>query len=423
MIDLDYIRQHPKEVEANCHNRQVTVDVNRFLDLDKQRSALIQQIEQGRAERNTIADGIPKASDEEKKILSAKAKKLKEVVTQGEEQLNQLEGEWQAIWLSIPNLTHPQVPIGGEAASRVLRTWGKPPVFKFTPQTHLELGKSLELLDFERAAEVTGQKFYYLKNEGALLELALTRMAVDRAVQAGFELMLTPDLARPAILEGTGYNPRGAETQIYSIAGHDLALIGTAEITVAGYHQKNIFSPEELPKKYVGVSHCFRTEAGAGGKESTGLYRIHQFTKVELFVFCTPEQSESIHEQLLEFEESIFQALEIPYQVLDNASADLGGPAYRKYDIEGWMPFKNGYGELTSTSNVTDYQARRLHIKYKHGKKNQFVHMLNGTALAMPRTIIAILENHQTEVGSVRIPAALAPYMNDQGEIGPKTKA
>lgn len=421
MIDLDYIRQHPKEVETNCRNRQVEVDVNRFLDLDTQRSVLIQKIEQGRAERNVIADSIPKASAEEKKTLSAKAKELKESVTVGEEQLQQIAGEWQTIWAAIPNLTHPEVPVGGEKDAKVLRTWGKPTVFTFAPQTHLELGKSLNLLDFERAAEVTGQKFYYLKNQGALLELALTRFAVDRAIQAGFELMLTPDLARPAVLEGTGYNPRGAETQVYSIVGHDLALIGTAEITVAGYHQKSIFPAEELPKKIVGVSHCFRTEAGAGGKESTGLYRIHQFTKVELFVFCTPEQSEAIHQEILDFEESIFQALEIPYQVIDTASGDLGGPAYRKYDIEGWMPFRNGYGELTSTSNVTDYQARRLQIKYKHGKKNEFVHMLNGTAVAMPRTIIALLENHQTKEGTVRIPAALAPYMNDQGEIGLKS--
>lgn len=421
MIDLDYIRQHSAEVETNCRNRQVTVDVNRFLILDKRRSDLIQQIEKSRAERNEIANRIPTSSVEEKQTLSVKAKKLKELVTTGENQLQQIVGEWQTLWMTIPNLTHPKVPIGGEKDSTVLRTWGKPPVFTFTPQSHVKLGSSLNLIDFERAAEVTGQKFYYLKNQGALLELALTRLAVDRAVQAGFELMLTPDLARPAVLEGTGYNPRGAETQIYSITGHDLSLIGTAEITVAGYHQKSTFELKNLPKKYVGVSHCFRTEAGAYGKESTGLYRVHQFTKVELFVFCAPEQSEALHAELLEFEESLFQTLDIPYQVLDNASADLGGPAYRKYDIEGWMPFRDGYGELTSTSNVTDYQARRLHIKYKEGKKTHFVHMLNGTAVAIPRTIIALLENHQTESGTVRIPEALRAYMNGQEEIGLKT--
>lgn len=418
MIDLDYLRAHVDEVKLNCANRRVKVDVDKFLELDQQRVSLIQTVEQVRAERNTIAEHMPKASQEEKPGLAAKAKQLKEQVQQAESELQGIETDWRNIWMTIPNLTHPDTPIGGEDKNKILHTWGKPTHFDFAPRTHLELGEKWDLMDFERAAEVSGQKFYYLKNEGALLEMALTRFAVDQAMKAGFSLMLTPDLARPSVLEGTGYQPRGPETQIYSIEGHDLALIGTAEITIGGYHQKTTFEAADLPKKYVGVSHCFRTESGAYGKESRGLYRIHQFTKVEMFVFCTPEQSEQFHTDLLAIEESIFQALEIPYQVIDNASADLGGPAYRKFDIEGWMPFKNAYGELTSTSNVTDFQARRLQIKYKDGKKAQYVHMLNGTAIAVPRTIIAILENNQNQDGTIQIPAALQPYMNGKTVIG-----
>ncbi|MEK7540366.1 MAG: serine--tRNA ligase [Patescibacteria group bacterium] len=418
MIDLDYLRAHVDEVKQNCANRKVKVDLEKFLDLDQQRVTLIQNIEQIRGERNSIAEHMPKANKEEKPGLAAKAKQLKEQVQQAEAELQTIETDWRNIWMTIPNLTHPDTPIGGEDKNKILHTWEKPTHFDFAPRTHLELGEKWDLMDFERAAEVSGQKFYYLKNEGALLEMALTRFAVDQAMKAGFSLMLTPDLARPSVLEGTGYQPRGPETQIYSIEGHDLALIGTAEITIGGYHQKTTFEAADLPKKYVGVSHCFRTESGAYGKESRGLYRIHQFTKVELFVFCTPEQSEQFHTDLLAVEESIFQALEIPYQVIDNASADLGGPAYRKFDIEGWMPFKNAYGELTSTSNLTDFQARRLQIKYKEGKKSQFVHMLNGTAVAIPRTIIAILENNQNQDGTIQIPAALQPYMNGKKVIG-----
>lgn len=418
MIDLDYLRTHLDEVKINCLNRKVVVDLDHFLDLDQERLSLIQKIERFRAERNTIAEHMPKASQAEKAGLVIQAKQLKEQVQTAETELNSLETEWRGLWMTIPNFTHPNTPIGGEEKNKVLHTWGKIPHFDFAPQTHLELGKKWDLMDFERAAEVTGQKFYYLKNEGALLEMALTRFAVDQAMKAGFSLLLTPDLARPSVLEGTGYQPRGPETQIYSIEGHDLALIGTAEITIGGYHQKTTFEAADLPKKYVGVSHCFRTESGAYGKESRGLYRIHQFTKVELFIFCTPDQSEPFHQQLLDLEESIFQALEIPYRVIDNASADLGGPAYRKFDLEGWMPFKNAYGELTSTSNVTDFQARRLQIRYKDGKKSQFVHMLNGTAIAVPRTIIAILENNQTKDGTIQIPAALQAYMNGKTIIG-----
>lgn len=417
MIDLDYLRDHVPEIKKNCQNRQVTLDIDHFISLDQERSNLIKQVEAVRAERNVMADRMPKISADQKKELSAQAKELKKQLQGQEEKLLNLEKEWKQLWLNIPNLTHPKVPIGGEAAAKTLRTWGTPPTFSFTPKTHVELGEQLDLIDFTAGAKVSGQKFYYLKNEAAVLEMALTRFAVDEAMKHGFELMLTPDLARPDILEGIGYNPRGKETQVYSIQDHDLALIGSAEITIGGYHAQSTFTPDQLPKKYVGVSHCFRTEAGAYGKESTGLYRVHQFTKVELFVFCLPGQAEQIHEEILALEEQIFQALEVPYRVIDCASGDLGAPAYRKFDIEAWMPFKNDYGEVTSASNVTDYQARRLHIKYQVGKKMAFVHMLNGTALAMSRAPIAILENHQTKEGTVRIPKALQPYMNGLTEI------
>ena len=272
---------------------------------------------------------------------------------------------------------------------------------------------------------MAGQKFYYLKREAALLEVALQRFALDRLLPRGFVPIVTPDLARPEIVEGLGFNPRGDETQIYSIAEHDLCLVGTSEITLGGMYADTILDEADLPLRLAGISHCFRTEAGAHGRESRGLFRVHQFTKTEMFVFCRPEDSEAQHAELLAIEREIFDALEIPYRVIDIASADLGAPAFRKFDLEAWMPGRGDageWGEITSTSNCTDFQARRLRIRFRRGGekgRNEFVHTLNGTAVSNARAIVAILENHQRADGSVDVPKALAPYLGFD-RIGPR---
>jgi seryl-tRNA synthetase len=317
---------------------------------------------------------------------------------------------------SIPNYTHPEVPVGKlDADNLQIKTWGNPTAFDFIPKDHVELGQSLDLIDFDTATRVSGAKFYYLKNEAVLLELALERYALDILRSHGFTLTITPDIAKEEILEGIGFNPRGEESNIYTIEGTGTCLVGTAEITLGGYHADSILDKEQLPIKMAGLSHCFRREAGSAGQFSKGLYRVHQFSKVEMFVYCLPGQSDIIHKELLEIEEEIFQGLEIPYRVVDTCTGDLGAPAYRKFDIEAWMPGRGDqgeYGEVTSTSNCTDYQARSLNIRYREDDgKSQFVHLLNGTAVAVSRAIVAILENFQQQDGSVRMPKKLVPYL------------
>jgi seryl-tRNA synthetase len=273
--------------------------------------------------------------------------------------------------------------------------------------------EKLDLIDFKRAAKVSGSKFYYLKNEGALLELALIRFALDKLIAKGFIPFITPDLAKDEVLEGIGFSPAGPETQVYSVGNSDLSLIGTAEITMGGYHKDEIIPEEKLPLKYAALSHCFRTEAGGYGKHSAGLYRVHQFSKVEMFAYALPEDSEKIHTEFKDIEVEIFKDLGVPFRVVDICTGDLGGPAYRKYDLEAWMVSKNGWGEVTSTSDTTAYQSRRLNIKVerKNGTK-EFLHTLNGTAIAVSRAIIAVLENYQQKDGSILMPEALQKYLN-----------
>src|SRR5437660_10735906 len=313
-------------------------------------------------------------------------------------------------------MTDPAAPVGREATdNKVIAQSGQPAKFDFPPRDHVAVAEALDLVDFEAGASVAGQKFYFLKNEAVLLELALVQYAIRALIHEGYTPIITPDLARVEVLEGIGFIPRdpNPETrQVYTIADSDLCLIATAEITLGGMHRDKIFDELDLPKKYVGLSHCFRTEAGAPGRETRGLFRVHQFTKVEMFAFTTPDQSEDTHKELLAIEENIFQGLGLPYQVIDTCTGDLGGPAYRKFDLEAWMPGrgeKGEYGEVTSTSNCTDYQARRLNIRYKiPGQKGtRFAHTLNGTAVAVTRALVAILENNQQADGSVLIPEVL----------------
>ncbi|MDD4271955.1 MAG: serine--tRNA ligase, partial [Patescibacteria group bacterium] len=300
-----------------------------------------------------------------------------------------------------------------------LETFGKKTKFNFTPLDHVQLAEKNDLIDFDRATKVSGSKFYYLKNQAALLELALIQYALEIAIKHGYTPLTTPDLAKQEVLTGLGFNPRGEATQIYNISGTDLSLIGTAEITLGGYHQNEVLDEIDLPKKYVAVSHCFRTEAGSYSKFSKGIFRVHQFTKVEMFQYTAPETSEAAHQEILNIEKEIFKGLNIPFRVIDHSTADLGAPSYRTFDLEAWMPGKpnkagemGDWAEITSTSNCTDYQSRALNVKYKNknGDKN-LVHTLNGTAVAVSRAIIAIMENYQRADGSMKIPKVLRKYM------------
>ncbi len=415
MLDLKYIRENLAEIIENTRNRNVDADPEKVVALYEERNQLLQKTESFRQRRNENARKInSRLSGEEREALIEEGKNIKETISNLEQSLLKIENSLKEEALNIPNLTHPQAPIGlGEENNREIKKWGEKPDFSFRPKDHLELAQGLDLVDFETAARVAGQKFYYLKNEAVLLELALIRYAVDILQAEGFTLTITPDIAKEEIVLGTGFNPRGPESNIYSLEGTGTCLVGTAEVTLGGYFAGQMINPDNLPIKLAGLSHCFRKEAGAAGKYSRGLYRVHQFTKLEMFIFCHPGQSEELHFYLLNLEERMYQGLGIPYRVVDTCSGELGGPAYRKFDIEAWMPGRgeNGeWGEITSASNCTDYQSRRLDIRFKEEGKSVFVHMLNGTAVAVSRTLIAILENYQQEHGSVKLPERLAGY-------------
>ena len=415
MLDPKFIREHAKEVKKNCERRNVAVDVDDFLALDEKRRELITSVESLRAERNVVANAMKTAKKDEREALIAKGKALKDEVASKETALEESEVPWKTALMSFPNMTHPDVPVGKTDEDNVeIRIVGKVKKLK-NPLDHVQIAKNLDLIDFERGAKVAGAKFYFLKGKLAILEQALIRFALDHLVREGFIPMTTPDLAKDEILIGTGFNPRGNETQTYSLENSDLSLIGTSEVALGGYHAGEILDEDALPIKYAGFSHCYRTEAGAYGRESYGLYRIHQFSKVEMFVLATPDQSDALLESMQRTSEDIFAALGIPFRVVEICTGDFGNPHYRKYDIEAWMwgkgDGKGGWGEVTSASNCTDYQARRLNIRYKdNAGNNRIVHTLNNTALATSRAMIAILENYQNEDGSVTVPEILVPY-------------
>ncbi|MCS6976033.1 MAG: serine--tRNA ligase [Gemmatales bacterium] len=418
MLDPQFIADNVELVKQNCLNRNVKADVDRAVSLHNERKHLVRELQTLQERQNQHQKSVGREKDpEKKKLLIEEGRKLRDQAADLETRLRQVESDLRAVLYTIPNLTHPDAPIGREAAdNKVIRIFGTPRRFDFKPKDHIALAESLDLVDFEAGARVAGQKFYFLKNDGALLELALVQYAMRHLIAEGFTPIITPDLARQEVLEGIGFIPRGPETQIYSIENSDLCLIATAEITLGGMHKDQILDEKQLPLKYVGLSHCFRTEAGAPGRETRGLYRVHQFTKVEMFVYCVPEQSDQMHLELLRIEESLFQGLNLPYQVIDTCTGDLGGPAYRKFDLEAWMPGRGEhgeYGEVTSTSNCTDYQARRLNIRYKSSgqKGTRFVHTLNGTAIACTRAILAILENYQQADGTVEVPQVLRPWL------------
>ncbi len=416
MLDLKFIRDNLDAVKANVSHRHVSADPDLVVRLYDERNRLLKELESLRAARNANAEKMKgKLPAEARAPLIEEGRRLKESIAELEKRHEETEAKLVEEALRIPNMSHPSAPVAeGEAGNRQLRTWGTPPSFSFAARDHVQIGQALDLIDFETAAKVAGQKFYYLKNQAVILELSLVRYALDALMREGFTPMITPDMAREEIVAGHGFNPRGPESNIYPVEGTDLCLIATAEFTLGGYHAGRVLPAEQLPLKFAGLSHCFRREAGAAGQFSKGLYRVHQFTKVEMFVFCHPDESDAMLDRLIGVEEKIFQGLEIPYRIVDTCTGDLGGPAYRKFDIEAWMPGrgeKGEWGEITSASNCTDYQARRLGIRFKDsGGKNPFVHTLNGTALAVSRTLIALLENFQQADGSIRLPAGLAAY-------------
>lgn len=428
MLDPRTLTARRDEIAESCRRRGADVDVDALIRLYEAEAGAQTALNEANRRRNEHQKaGRRKLDAGERAAHTEEGRRLKEEVAELEARLEGARAEFRAALAGVPNLVHPDAPVGGEDDAVELRRFGAPPRFAFPPLDHLALGARLDLLDFEAGARVAGQKFYYLKNEAVLLELALQRFALDVLAEAGFTLHVTPDLARPAIVDGMGYSPRGPETQIYSVEGHDLCLIGTAEITLGGIHAGAILDEADLPLRLAGLSHCYRTEAGASGRESKGLYRVHQFSKVEMFAITRPEDSDAMLDELVAIEERVFQALEIPYRVVDIATGDLGAPAYRKLDLEAWMPGRGeagAWGEVTSASNCTDYQARRLQIRFRRegGKRPELVHTLNGTALALSRAPIVLLENHQRADGSVAVPNALQPYLG-RASIGPPVGA
>ena len=411
MLDIKFIRENKELIKENCKNRRAKVNIDEFLELDEVRRDGLKKIENLRAERNKKSKGKP--SDEEIK----KMREVGDMIKKLEENQKTVEEKYLDILQAIPNLSHPESPVGEETNYKVIFKNGEPPKFSFPPKTHDELMMNLDLIDFERGAKVTGTKFYFLKNDAVRLNQALINYGLDILEDHDFILFETPDMAKNEILNASGFNPRGEESQIYEIKNNDLSLIGTAEITMLGFHANEVIDLSKGPKKYAALSHCFRTEGGAYGKANKGLYRVHQFTKLEMFIFCKPEDSEKMHQELLVIEKKICDGLDLPYRVIDIPTGDLGGPAYRKYDIEAWMTMiedegkKGGYGEITSASNCADYQSRRLNIKYKKDDGSmELLHTLNGTAIVSSRFPVALLENHQQKDGSIKIPKALKKY-------------
>ena len=422
MLDRKFIVDNVELVKQNCKNRNAAADVDRFVELETQRRTSQTQLDEANRKANEVAKSIGKAPAEQREALKEEGRRIRDEAAGIQRKLDEVSAESEIIVRAIPNLSHPAAPVGADDKGNLELFRGKTPVpqFDFKPLDHVELGEKLGMIDFEGGARVAGHGFYFLKNDAVLLELAMQRYALDVLLKEGFTPMTTPDLARNEVLQGTGYIPRGPETQIYSIDSTDLSLVATAEIPLGGLYSGQTIEAEELPLKLCGLSHCFRTEAGAAGRASRGLYRVHQFTKVEMFAYTMPGESDAMLEYLRDMECRIFDGLGIPYRVVDTATGDLGGPAYRKFDLEAWMPGRGAsspggefWGEVTSTSNCTDYQSRRLNIRYrvKGEKGTRFVHTLNGTAIAISRGIIAVMENYQQADGSIVVPEVLRAWM------------
>ncbi|MBR5372806.1 MAG: serine--tRNA ligase [Oscillospiraceae bacterium] len=426
MLDIKYIVENEQKVRQNIIDRNMECDIDRLLTVYRTLKDVRAKVEGTRTEINQNQKKIKSAaSDAERQEIVAKGKELKETLAAAQQELTDLEAEYQALMFTVPNMMADDTPIGkNEDLNVEVDRFMEPTKFDFTPKNHVELGKALDLIDLDAGTKVAGTKFYYLKNELVLLDLAIQQFCFQKLIKKGFTPLITPDLAKSDILRGSGFNPRGGERNIYNIEGMDLNLIATAEITIGGMLSGQTFEEKDLPMKFCALSHCFRTEAGAAGRAGYGLYRVHQFTKVEMYQFTTNETGEDALQELLGIEKEIYQDLKIPFRVIRICSGDMGAPAFKKYDIEAWMPGKgdNGeYGEVTSVGNFTNYQSRRLNIKYidKDGNK-QYINTLNGTASATGRTMLTIMENYQNADGSITIPEVLVPFMGGITKIGPK---
>ena len=425
MLDITFIREFPDLVKAGARKKRIQVDIDRLLDVDRQRRVLITEIEQLRAERNRQSRMVSSLPPSEREALLVETRGLTERLKHSETALAPLEAEFERLMLQVPNVPAADVPEGLTDADNVeIRRWGEPPTFSFTPRDHVELGETLDLIDIKRAVRVAGTRTYYLKNEAVLLELAVLRFTLDHMIRRGFVPMLVPHLVKDEAMIGTAYFP-GGEEQAYRIEKDAVNLIGTAEVPLTAYHYDEILSEAELPKRYVGMSACYRREAGTYGRDTRGLYRIHQFHKVEQVIICAADEQVSIaeHEDIVRHAEEVLQALQLPYRVVNVCGGDLGAPQVKKYDIETWMPSRDSYGETHSASRFYDFQARRLKLRYRDRQgRVHYAHTLNNTVIASPRILIPILEIYQQEDGSVIVPEVLRPYMGGIERIARKKK-
>ena len=414
MIDIKFLRENPDVVRASQKGRGEDVAVvDQVLASDELKRAAITEFEQLRAEQNLLSKSVGAAKGDEKVALLANSKELADKVKAADAKRAEIEAQANTLAMMISNILDPDAPIGGEEDFVVIEHVGTPRDFKgagFEPKDHVELGKLLGAIDTERGAKVSGSRSYYLTGVGALLEFALVNYAISSATKAGFTPVIPPVLVKPAAMEGTGFLGQAAEN-VYHLEKDDFYLVGTSEVPLAAFHMDEILDGAKLPMRYAGYSTCFRREAGSYGKDTRGIIRVHQFDKVEMFSFCKPEEAKEEHKRLLQWEKDFLNAMEIPYRVIDVASGDLGSSANRKFDIEAWIPTQSAYREVTSTSNCTEFQARRLNIRYKDSDGTKAVATLNGTLVAIPRMIVAILENHQNADGTVNVPAALQPFL------------
>lgn len=422
MIDVKHLAENPDLYRASQRAREDDESlVDQIITADADRRAALQAFERLRAEQNVVSKKIGQASGDEKQALLGSVKELSANVKTAEAQADAATRELEALNNRFPNLIVEGIPSGGEENFAVLKEVGDVPQFEFEPRDHLELGELLGAIDMERGAKVSGSRFYFLKGVGAQLEMALTQMGMAQAAEAGFTPIITPTLVRPETMNGTGFNVEH-DDEIYRIEKDDLYLVGTSEVALAGYHADEILDFSDGPIRFAGYSTCYRREAGAAGKDTRGIIRVHQFNKLEMFIYTTVEEAEAEHERLLAWEEDMLAKIEVPYRVIDTAAGDLGDSAARKFDCEAWVPTQGTYRELTSTSNCTTFQARRLHIRERHDGATRPVATLNGT-MANTRWLVPILENHQQADGSVTVPAALRPYlggMTAQGPEGPR---
>lgn len=414
MLDVKFIRENLDLVERSAKEKGYVINIKEVLELDDKRKEELARVEELRRRRNEIAAKMKGGRPEQALIDEGKA--VKEELSKYEKDLTEIEEKYKTALKAVPNIIFEDVPLGGEEDSVEIKSWGEQ---KKEGVDHLDYAISRDWVDFERGAKVAGAKFYYVKNELALLENALIQFGLKKVLEKGFTFITVPDLVFSKVLEGTGFNPRTSEqSDEYFIEGEDLALIATAEIALTGYHMDEIIDEKDLPLKYAGLSACFRKEAGSAGKHTRGLFRVHQFNKLEMYVFCLPEKSKEMHEMILATEEEIWQELDIPYRVINIAAGDLGSPAAKKYDVEYWSPVDQCYRELTSCSNCTDFQARNLNIRVRREDGTvEVLHTLNGTAVSLARTMVAVIENYATPNGKLKVPEVLKPYLNNKEEI------